>query len=844
MPLLDAYSEFQQQLPHLPLILAGPILRRTDPDGVTVWLALKAPSWVTLRVYTTIDGQGKSLDQERLSGSRATVAVGKYLHIVAVTAKPVDGYLLEPGQIYAYDLEFGDRNQTLNDALNAREVFPFITISYLDHNLPTFAMPPDDLNHLRIVHGSCRKVHGKGQDALPLLDGLIEESAAQPHCRPHQLFLTGDQIYGDDVADPLLAALGDVGTTLLGWEEEIPYKGDFVKGYSQKKVSEWKPGQRTEIAHKYAGLTAMLDNQPERAKSHLFSLGEYLAMYLFYWSPILWVHPFAKGKIRGKKPKTWDKEVKAIQEFASRLWQVRRSLANIPTYMIFDDHDVSDDWYLNREWCNRVLGKPLGRRVVQNGLLAYALCQGWGNTPEQFTSGQPGDKLWQALQQWSESAGTDELAWERMGKYLGIPAIEAETGLPKLKQDGTVLVLNRDYADGTPSLIWHYSVRSFKHEVIVLDTRTWRGYPMGEDQVMAPPMLLSPTAFDEQIEDSLDKTDQLKAAGESRIEATLIVLPTNLIHASIVDLAQQWYWRQGKVFGTDVGDSWNFHDVAFTKLLTALFQRRDRIVLLSGDIHYGSVVRLNYWSHPCGELQRHPEGYIWEAEEDCKDEPSRVKEAQESQNPKSASVLVQLTSSAIKNAEFKTYLVHTKVKSLLLEQPQYWVGWEKSPQLLEIITTPDKVRIQDLPVPGEGPFWQQIQVPQGNWDIAWQVALKDERSQPDWRYRTEWSKRQKAESVPWLKRHPQPELHQKSPLWQKVLLGSISWLWRNRWLQEGEEIIGCNNISVVRFHWSPDEDKAVIQEMYWHPPWKPTSVVKSRYLAPLRLESPPPLPTY
>ena len=829
MPLIDAYSDFEQQLAHLPLILAGPILRRTDPDGVTVWLALKAPSVVTLKVYTTIAGQGKSLDRERLAGSRATVPVGQHLHIVAVTAKPVDGYLLEPGQIYAYDLEFSDRTQTLNDALNARDVFPLITVSYLDHNLPTFAMPPDDLNHLRIVHGSCRKAHGKGQDALPLLDGLIEQSADQPNHRPHQLFLTGDQIYADDVADPLLAALSDIGNTLLGWEEELPYKGDFVKGYSWKKVSEWKPGQRTEIARNYAGLTAMLENQPERAKSHLFSLGEYLAMYLLSWSPILWVNHLTKGKTRGKKSKSWDEEVDAIQDFARYLWQVRRSLANVPTYMVFDDHDISDDWYLNREWCNRVLGKPLGRQIVQNGLLAYALCQAWGNTPEQFTAGQPGEKFLQVLQQWSESAGTDESAWETMGKYLGVPEIDAETGLPKLKQDGTVLVLNRDYADGTPTLTWHYSVRSFKHEVIVLDTRTWRGFPMGEKKAIAPPMLLSPTAFDQQIEDPLEATNQLKAAGKSKIEATLIVLPTNLIHASLVDIAQRWHWHQGKVFGTDVGDSWNFHDVAFSKLLTALFQRRDRIVLLSGDIHYGYVVRLNYWSNPRGKLQRQEVGYVWEAGE--------------RDNQDAASVLVQLTSSSIKNAELKTYLVHTKVKSLALEQSEYWVGWQTPPPLVEIIATPGKVRIQDVPVPSQGPFWQQIQVPQGTWDIAWQVALKEARSQPDWRYRTAWSKRQKAEPVPWLKRHPQPESGKKPPLWRKLLVGSLSWLWRNRWLQEGDEIVGCNNISVVSFQWSPDENKAVIQEVYWHPPWKPNSVVKSRYFAPLQLESPPPLPT-
>jgi hypothetical protein len=40
--------------------------------------------------------------------------------------------------------------------------------------------------------------------------------------RPHQLFLTGDQIYADEVADVLLVALTDAGDTLLGWKEELP----------------------------------------------------------------------------------------------------------------------------------------------------------------------------------------------------------------------------------------------------------------------------------------------------------------------------------------------------------------------------------------------------------------------------------------------------------------------------------------------------------------------------------------------------------------------------------------------------------------------------------------------
>jgi hypothetical protein len=62
-------------------------------------------------------------------------------------------------------------------------------------------------------------------------------------------------------------------------------------------------------------------------------------------------------------------------------------------------------------------------------------------------------------------------------------------------------------------------------------------------------------------------------------------------------------------------------------------------------------------------------------------------------------------------------------------------------------------------------------------------------------------------------------------------------LWRNQWLQDGEEVVGHNNFGVISFEWpqNNEEAKAVIQDNYWRPPWKPTSVVYSRYVVPLHV---------
>ena len=92
----------------LPLILAGPIVRRTEPRAVTVWLALKEARTVTLRIYAK-NGEGNLVQQ--LEGTRHTVRLGDHLHIVAVTARATDrNEQLAWGGFYYYDLFFQPDN--------------------------------------------------------------------------------------------------------------------------------------------------------------------------------------------------------------------------------------------------------------------------------------------------------------------------------------------------------------------------------------------------------------------------------------------------------------------------------------------------------------------------------------------------------------------------------------------------------------------------------------------------------------------------------------------------------------------------------------------------------------
>jgi hypothetical protein len=208
------------RLSSLPRVLAGPILRQVTATSVTVWFALReARSSVTL---TVSDDKSKPLMQ----GSRSTVAIGNALHIVAVTAHPIPPFTgLTEGNIYLYNVDFGG-GMDLAAATNAAAG----DLSYApDYSLPSFCLPPKDLNTLRLFHGSCRMPHASGPDALALLDVLIAQAATNAHDRPHQLLLMGDQIYSDDVADSLLLLLTDAGDTLLNgtgtnWTETLRFR--------------------------------------------------------------------------------------------------------------------------------------------------------------------------------------------------------------------------------------------------------------------------------------------------------------------------------------------------------------------------------------------------------------------------------------------------------------------------------------------------------------------------------------------------------------------------------------------------------------------------------------------
>src|SRR5205085_939393 len=86
------------------------------------------------------------------SGSADTIALGPFLHVALVQFVP--DQTLSPGQLYSYDIAILQQDERTRLSTQAPE------LSYGSDGRPSFSLPPNDLELLNIVHGSCRREYG------------------------------------------------------------------------------------------------------------------------------------------------------------------------------------------------------------------------------------------------------------------------------------------------------------------------------------------------------------------------------------------------------------------------------------------------------------------------------------------------------------------------------------------------------------------------------------------------------------------------------------------------------------------------------------------------------------
>jgi hypothetical protein len=616
-----------------PLILAGPIVRRVEPRLVAVWLALREPCDLSLMIWAGAEAAATDRAPDHVSFHHS-IRVGDELHIaLAIYLIPDAQAPLLPEQIYSYNIALSGADGQSRDlqALGLLEdragqvqdgkvlVNPHLALGYAAGMLPTFVLPPNELTDLRLVHGSCRLSNDSTQpDGLAWVDDLIRPARADALKRPHQLFLTGDQIYADDVSNVMLARLSEIGARLLGithtaLDEEPEPKEQLPVGDREwpADAARFPPGRRLDLTKKVGGVSS------EDGDSHLLSLGDFCAMYLMIWSAECWpadwlpfeqqdkfltetqvvigaeqppglsprrqpdADPQAEERAGRARRRKYAREVAMLERLRAALPKVRRALANVPTYTIFDDHEVTDDWYISQAWRERVLGTPLGRTIIRNGLVAYTVFQGWGNDPRQFGADIPGGPL-------GVQAGPHKQLLEQI-QQLCPPEATSYPARPAADAIDALLAL-----DGSaPKLAWHYQVLGPRHLVVVLDCRTRRGYL----RRISAPSNIPPEGLAEQIPPA-----PLPAGVEQLlVVSSLTVLGPPVIDALLGPLAYRLFdlFSHGNEpdlpgLNPDAIEAWPYEPRAFEALLRRLEPYR-KVVLLSGDVHFSASSALSYW---------------------------------------------------------------------------------------------------------------------------------------------------------------------------------------------------------------------------------------------------------
>lgn len=703
----------------LPLVLAGPILRRVEPNLVSVWVALSRSASVTVTLWQGRVKTGAPDPLIRSDPATPTLRFGAQLHVATALLRIPDASekRLLPGIVYSYDFEIAETASgtkhtlaslgllksatTKNGGDDAALARPHLALGYADDFLPGFALPPATLDDLRLLYGSCRRPQNEHPDAMAwiddlLFDGKLYEDALK---RPHQMVLGGDQIYADDVWAAHLVMVNRLGNELIGTvplarsdplppvdvpierltvdqrrlgadeEDPINHPDGWAKGGSTAVPAgqiEFPAGRRLPLMYREAQMTSV------DGDSHLFSFGEFAAMYLMVWCNACWPkveqwpsafdvradpgppprplllapevepgldwnkltaedigqseddedYPACEGLKDGALAECKVKERQQVLEakhaivrdrlaaFVAGLPKVRRTLANVPTYMIFDDHDATDDWNLNPMWVDRVNTTSLGRAILRNALASYAVFQDWGNDPVRYLNerddgGPAGDpkRVLDAVKAMFPDGASEApptAVMETLDKLFGLNL------RPNPQVDGPF-----DAVD--PPMKWHFSVPGPKHLLVCIDNRTRRSFVSRE----GPPGNVSIAGQAQQIPETLTDGRELlvvvaplQVLGPALLDE--LIAPTafrifdginyNTLNVSD-DEAKEDAKLHRRALGTrrmlgtnpDAIEAWAFDPLALEALLERLAKHR-KVLLLSGDVHYTAANSMSYWT--------------------------------------------------------------------------------------------------------------------------------------------------------------------------------------------------------------------------------------------------------
>jgi len=253
--------------------------------------------------------------------------------------------------------------------------------------------------------------------------------------------------------------------------------------------------------------------------------------------------------------------------------QLRWLMSTVPTAMIFDDHDVRDDWNTSAAWRDRITAQPWWPERIRGALASYWVYQHIGNLSPQKRAADP---TWRAVQ---DASGD---AWPALQKMA-------------------------DSADSDVGVIWW----SFRWDIdgvrlVVLDTRSGRRLTEGRRAMLDD---------EEFVWAERAVSDDAHQAAHVLIGSSLPWLLAPAIHD--VQSANAAACARGSALGERIRQAldlehWAAFDDSFDRLATLLRrvaagpQAPATISVLSGDVHHSYVARADVEGAPVYQLVSSP----------------------------------------------------------------------------------------------------------------------------------------------------------------------------------------------------------------------------------------------
>lgn len=502
---------------HLPELLLGPMVRRAEVNNVCLQLVTSMPRAVRFE-FT-----GTEVENEVLE-----IPLGKHCFFYIVNVKPKNDEFIADTEI-GYTLYLDDIKVDLS------------AYCYSHADTPEFVVPHE---LKQVLHGSCRNPHYPVEDSLASADEALSQARLNQTTAPTLLLLSGDQIYADDVAGPMLQAIYAVIEQLGLFKEARTEYINLPDNLSEQLFARTQHLPKTpwqERSKRSLGYWLRKDDPhftSAHAVNHLVYLEEFIAYYLLAHSGVCWqFFDFDKAHFKSAnadQTKLYELQKTSLQGFVKSLLKVARLSANVSTLMMFDDHDVTDDWNLTAQWEQNISSNPASQRIISNGLLSYWLFQGLGND-----AGSVSKTL---LTHFNASLKASE--WH-LSKF--------DTHLQQFDN-------------------WHYCLETTP-KLVVLDTRThrWRN----EQDFNEPSGLMD-------WEMLMFLQTQLQHQKE-----IIIVSPAPVFGVKAIEAVQAIFNACGHPLVVDV-ENWMAHEGAARKLMD-IFRRSDtpiETIILSGDVHY------------------------------------------------------------------------------------------------------------------------------------------------------------------------------------------------------------------------------------------------------------------